>query len=194
MISAIRKRIEDEMTPIVAFGLVALICILIFLSLSRLGDKANRMKNDVRTAQTDLFTLQQLQGDDVWSVRLQTSEAELTKMKSKIWRGSSPGVVSAYLEEALSQLLNQAETKRTTIRVDPELQQLNGIEILSFEMRGQVPSHLAVIDVMALIEGNERHIWINDTRISFNGNGAATLSATGYIPVDIMANVGVNNE
>jgi len=185
VISTFQKRIENEMTPIVAFGLIALACIFVFLALSTFEEKTRFLQNEVKTAQADLVTLQNLQGDDVWTQRLEKSQAELRNVNFKVWQGSSSGVISAYLEETLTKTLNQMRAERTIVSVDPNLQQLNDLNILSFNMRGQLPSHLAVVDIIELIEGNERNIWLNDTAISFDATGKATFSTTGFIPVNI---------
>lgn len=194
MISVIRKRIENEMTPIVAFGLIALACISAFMVVSKVGDTAKSLQNEVQTAQMDLITLQNLQGNNVWSQRLEKSIAELKKVNSKTWQGSSPGVVSAYLEETLIQMLNKMEADRVLINVDPNPQQLNDVTIISFNIRGQLPSHLAVVDLIALIEGHNQNIWLNDSAMSFNANGKATFSTTGFIPARISESVKDDNE
>ena len=94
-------------------------------------------------------------------------------------------MVAAHLEERLTQILMTAKAERRSVKVDSTPMPFNGIEVMSFEMRGSNISHAAAIDLVVSIESNVRQIWYDDVLTSFNLNGQSTVSIKGVIPIKI---------
>jgi len=185
MIDKILTRLKNELTTTSIFGLIALSGILLYMAISQLANSNQLLKLEFQDAQRDLLTLQQLQADKIWDKRLESTEAKLANLDVKTWKGPTSGVVAAYLEERLNQILTTAYAQRPLVRVDSTPVPLHGIEVMSFEMRGSNISHAAAIDMMVTIEENARQIWYNDVATSFNVNDKATVSIKGVIPIKI---------
>jgi hypothetical protein len=185
MIKKLQARMKNELSLTSILGLIILSAILLFMATSKLGDSNQVLKLELQNSQRDLLTLQELQADKIWDKRLEKTETKLASLDAKTWQGPTSGVVAAYLEERLTQILTTAKAERPLIRVDSTPMPLDGIQIMSFEMRGSNISHAAAIDLVVMIEDNVRQIWYDDVLTSFNINGKATVSIKGVIPIKI---------
>ena len=140
-----KLRPEDfEMSPLAAYGLVAIALIFGVLGLEKFSATENRLAQKVITAQTELATLSAIGETDHWDTRLLESTKAREHIQSEIWQGNTGGVIAAEVQQALRGIAAKNKFTSVQIRVDPDPIEIDGVTVINFEFRGQAPTSKAL--------------------------------------------------
>ncbi len=180
---------DFEMTPLAAYGLIAIGCVLAFLGLEKFSRAEAALKRDVISAQTELATLTAIRDTDYWADRLGQSTQARQQLQTALWRGQTSGVIAAELQQALRQLASAHNFNKIQVRVDPDPAEIDGISVLSFEFTGWAPSAKTLADFFEGIAVNPKIIILDEVDFaqSLRDRRPPRLSLSGLIPVQIVS-------
>lgn len=179
---------DMKLTPIVAYGLVALLLIFGGLGLDRLHQASKTQSAALKSAKNQLATLEALSGDNPWADRFASSQNLRTAVIGRLWTGQTAGVIAADLQQALRRDAGALDFNAVQVRVDPELIDIDGKSVLSFEFAARAPDGKAIVSMIEAVAKNPKHIVIRDVDFSQNirDRRPPRLAFSGIIPVQII--------
>ncbi len=178
---------DFEMTPLAAYGLIAIGCVLAFLGLEKFSGVETALKRDVISAQTELATLSAIRDTDHWADRLGQSTQARQHLQAALWRGQTSGIIAAELQQALRRIASTHKFNQIQVRVNPDPAEIDGISVLSFEFVGRAPSAKTLADFFGGIANNPKIIILDevDFAYSLRDRRPPRLTLSGLIPVQI---------
>lgn len=179
---------DMKVTPIVAYGLVALLMIFGGLGLDKLRQANTAQSSALVAAKNQLATLEALSGDNPWAERFATSQELRMAVTQRLWTGQTAGVIAADLQQALRRDAGALNFNAVQVRVDPELIDVDGKDILSFEFAARAPDGKAIVSMLEAVAKNQKHIIIRDVDFSQNirDRRPPRVAFSGIIPVKIV--------
>lgn len=181
-------RPEDfEMSPMAAYGLIAIALIIGVLGLEKYAVLETRLEQTVVTAQTELATLSTIRDTDYWAERLLQSSSTREVLQTEIWQGNTSGVVAAELQQSLRSLGMSHKFTEIKVRVDPDPVDIDGISVLKFEFSGQATSAKSLADFFEGFATHSKIIILEEANFtqSIRDRRPPRLSMAGLIPVQI---------
>jgi len=181
---------DFEMTPLAAYGLLLIACVLGFLGLEKLASAEADLEKRVVNAQTELATLSAIRDTDHWAGRLAQSSDARKSLDSGIWQGRTAGVIAAQVQQALRGMATDLEFDQLQVRVDPDPEDSDGINVLTFELTGRARSSKDFADFFKDIAAYDAIIIIDefDFAQSLRDRRSPRLNMAGRIPVKISPN------
>ncbi len=178
---------DFAMTPLVAYGLVLIACVLGFLGLEKFAAEEAELERRVITAQTELATLSTIKETDYWPDRLAQSTRTRDQLQSQIWQGRTSGLIAAELQQALRAMATGLKFNQIQIRVDPDPEDIEGINMLSFEMSGRALSSKDFADFFEDIATYDKILIIDefDFAQSLRDRRPPRLAISGRVPIQI---------
>ncbi|MGB0906118.1 MAG: hypothetical protein ACPGVT_01395 [Maricaulaceae bacterium] len=188
------ERLKSETTPVVAYGIVFLLCVMAWLTLGRFSQAERALASKVVMAQTELANLENLSGESEWESRLAGAMKRRDEVQNKVWVGSTTGVVAANVQQALQSIGEDLYYERMQARADPEMIDVEGVDVLSFEFSGQAPSGKDIVKLFEALASYPKTIIIQEIEFSQNLRDMRSprLTISGIIPVKITASEQVN--
>lgn len=184
---ALLERYNLKVTPLVAYGLVVLFLVMGLLGLERFNFAQADLEARLTSRESQLARLNAIKDTDIWSDRLSTSLVLKEKTNDKLWSGSTSGVVAAQLQKTLSAISEQHDVKNLTITVDPEADDVDGIEILRFDFSGRLASGKDTIDFYGDLARYEQAIIISEMNVtnSIQTRRESYMTISGLIPISL---------
>jgi len=178
---------DIEMTPLAAYGLLFIACVMGALGLERFASAEAELEQRVIIAQTELATLSAIRETDHWTDRLAQSNEARKSLQSEIWQGRTTGVIAAELQQSLRKISTGLKFDQLQVRVDPELAESEGVNMLTFEMTGRARSSKDFADFFEAIAVHEKIIILDefDFAQSLRDRRPPRLSLSGRIPIQI---------
>ena len=109
MIRRIFQKMDLEITPLVAYGLVVIFLILGVVSFGRFSDRIINMEARAQSAKSELAVLSDVQATDVWEKRFEHSRHLRQQFEAKILTGATGGVLAAEIQQSLRKVTNDFE-------------------------------------------------------------------------------------
>lgn len=137
------------------------------------------------------MSLSSIQGDDVWSARLAQSEALRKGVEDTVLTGTTGGVVAADFQQSLRAIASSTQIDNLQIRVNPEIDTVDDVQIMQFTFSGSASDWYSIIDFLSEMLGRESAMIVNE--LSFTKGkrlGIARVSMAGLIPVNIKRSSG----
>lgn len=174
-----------KLTPLSAYGLVALLVIILFWIIGVLGDAVNEKAENVANAQIELETLNQLKTTNIWESRLLESEYILADVTRGLWVGPTEGVIAAKLEQALRSNAQAVPVSNMRTNVEAVSTKIGTLDVLAFELSGSVTPPSSPLDMLTKIASEEQSIFVKDMSLNLDGRGrtASQFSISGYAPI-----------
>lgn len=178
---------DFEMTPLAAYGLLIMACILGFLGLEKFASAEAQLEQRVISAQTELATLSTIRETDYWSDRLAQSTEARNVLQSQLWQGRTSGVIAAELQQTLRGMVTKLEFDQIQLRVDPDPVEIDGVSMLSFEMSSRARSSKDFADLFLDIANFEKILIIDefDFSQSLRDRRPPRLAMSGRVPIQI---------
>ena len=178
---------DFEMTPLAAYGLLLIACVLGFLGLEKLAAAETDMERRVISAQTELATLSAIKDTDYWPERLAQSMQAREQLQTQIWQGRTPGVIAAELQQALRAMMTTLKFDQIRIRVNPDPEDIDGIKMLSFEISGRARSSKDFADFFENIATYNKIMIVDefDFAQSLRDRRRPRLALSGRVPIQI---------
>lgn len=186
------KKLDLEVTPIVGYGLVLIVLVFGWLGLEKMAMAASEVKTRLDSAQMELTTLNQIKETDVWPERLAASSEIKEAAIAKVWSGNTSGVIAAELQQTLRAKSTSNGATDVRVRVDPDADELNGVDILTFEYTGRVPAGKQIIDILTSIAAHEDAIIMTEMSLinSIRDKRPSQFNFSGVIPINTQADPG----
>ncbi len=180
---------DFEMTPLAAYGLLLIACVLGFLGLERFADAEAAQERRLATAQTELATLASIRETDHWTDRLTQSQTARQALQSELWTGATAGVIAAELQQALRSIAGDLKFEQIQIRVDPDPVENDAVMQLSFEMSARAVSSKDFADFFETIATYPKILIVDefDFAQSLRDRRPPRLAMRGRIAVQIAA-------
>ncbi len=175
------------MTPLAAYGLLFIACVLGVLGLERFASAETALEQRVIAAQTELSTLSAIRETDHWADRLAQSSAARQALQAEIWQGPTAGVIAAELQQSLRKISNDLKFDQLQVRVDPEPADSEGVSMLTFEMTGRARSSKDFADFFQAIAVHDKIIIIDefDFAQSLRDRRPPRLAMSGRAPIQL---------
>lgn len=184
------RKLEDQATPTVIYGGCILVLLMTFLAYTPMSTGLQQLRMDVQSAKSDLANLKTIESEEFWTDRLAQSLTFRQQAQSELWAGETSGLVAADFQQTIRQLAGKAQIRNLRISVDPDLDSVNTVPVLNFEVRGFVPSGLALVDVLSDLAAQPRKILIQDLNTTLVERSGSMLVVSGYIPVNLAETTG----
>lgn len=180
---------DFEMTPLAAYGLLAMGCILGFLGLETFSKAEAELEQRVISAQTELATLATIRDTDHWTERLAQSTQARSELQTQIWQGRTSGVIAAELQQSLRAKVSKLDFDQIQLRVDPDPVEIDGIPMLSFEMSSRARSSKDFADLFQAIASYEKILIVDefDFSQSLRDRRPPRLAMAGRVPIHIIS-------
>jgi len=179
-------KLDNELSPIVGYGLVILCLIVAYLGIDSLKRHVDTLRSDLTVSANALKSLEQIQSEAIWEERLVQSRAARDVTMQAEWTGQTQGIIAAGLQQRLRAITRKAKLKSVRIRVEPEIDTLDGIDVLYFELRGTAENGDVVTDIIADIAADPRLIIVQDSNLSFQSRRPSQISLSGLIPIRLL--------
>jgi len=189
------SKADFEMSPIVAYGVVLLILILGGLGLERFWASETRLANNLIVTQNEVATLENLSENDQWAERFEKSLQARRSLEQSMWTGITAGVIAAELQQAMRKEALALGYKSLQLRVDTDIQEVEGVDVLLFEFFGQSPDGKNIIAFLESLALMPRLIIIKDAEFSQNirDRRPPRLTLSAVIPIKIVAAEALNS-
>ena len=176
---------DFEMTPLSAYGLLLIVCVIGFVGLEKFSDAETNMARRVIAAQTELATLSAIKQTKHWPERLAQSAKEKDVLQSQVWQGQTVGLIAAEVQQNLRELSARLDFDQVKINVYPEAVDIDGIKVLNFNMTGKAPSSKDFADFFEIIATSNKVIIVDefDFAHSLRDLRPPRLSMSGRVPV-----------
>lgn len=183
------SRKDFEVTPLVAYGLVFLLLVFGGLGLQKFWRVENSLAATVIEMQSEVASLQKLSGEDVWEGRFEQSLVMRQSVDGALWTGQTTGVIAAQLQQALRSEASKIGFDSIQVRVDPDIIERDGVEVLSFEFAGRAPDGKGIVSLIEAVAVNPKRLIIRDVDFGQNtrSKNRPRLAMGGIIPVRIAA-------
>lgn len=183
------EKLNLEITPIVAYGLVAIVFIFGLLGLEKFKVADDGLRTRLETAQRELSTLNQIKETDIWSDRLVESTEKKASAVNKVWTGTTNGVVAAQLQQSLRTIFTAQGATGLRVNVDPQVNNVGGIDILTFDLSTRVPAGKKIIDVYQNIADHKNAIVLTEISAvhSLRYKRPTQINMSGIIPIRVQA-------
>ena len=178
---------DFEMSPLAAYGLIAIGLIIGVLGLEKFASIESALEQEVISAQTEFATLTTIKDTSYWTERLAQSTVAREQLQSAIWTGNTSGVIAAELQQALRALAAQNNFSQTQVRVDPDPIDVDGITVLSYEFSALAATSKSLADFFEGLTAAPKIILVEDMSFaqSVRDRRPPRLSIAGIIPVQI---------
>jgi len=188
--------LEDQATPLVRYGLVALAAIAAYLILTSLADRVEESRTTRLALEQETETLLTLEPEEVWAARLEESERLGARATSDLWRGATLGIIKAELETSLRAAhaahiptgpRAQARDARPQVTLDTEADSRNTVPTLGFSLTARLARD-AGDDFIAALAALDPPLYIDELTLSIadNPRSPAVTSVSGRIRVEIV--------
>lgn len=179
---------DFEFTPLVAYGLLTITCVLGFLGLESFAKADADLERRVVAAQTEFATLSTIRETDYWDDRLVQSTSARAELQNQIWQGRTSGVIAAELQQALNLIATTLKFDQIQIRVDPNPVDVDGINVLTFEFTGLAPSSKVFADFFEAIATYEKILILDelDFSQSLRDRRPTRIGMIGRAPIQII--------
>lgn len=183
------NRLKSEMSPITAYGLIFLICVLCFLGLDTLAGKVRTNSATLNAAQIELATLNDVKETDFWEQRLDESLRLRKSSNDSLWSGDTSGVIAANAQQTFQSLFLPYQTQQLRIRIEPEIETIENVPTLFFDISGLLVKPQDVADVLAAIAAHPKSIIIVDANLALDPRmeRPTRMSISGVLPVRLNA-------
>lgn len=179
------ERLNLQITPLVAYGLVALFLMLGAMGLQNYNNTQNGLAAELQTRQSELSTLRAIKNTDIWPFRLEKSLVLKKNTEDKLWKGSTSGLIAAQLQQVIRNISKTHDINNVVVSVDPEPSYVEGVEILRFDYKGHIASGKHTIDFFKDIASSEKSIIITelDMTNSIRDKRPTYMTLSGLIPI-----------
>lgn len=180
MLADLQKRYGGQITPRVAYGLVALFAIGLFLLVTELRDRSDTMAQSVSDMQAELRMLKDDASATMWGERATEAAAAKAAWEETDWTAETPGIASAEIQAALTGIANPNGFLDPRVQVSADTMEINGRRVLRFEMAGGCePGNL--MKTIVGISTYPKRLVINEITTAFNQGGQVGLvTVIGY--------------
>ncbi len=178
-------QLDLKITPLAAYGLVALGFIVGGLLLGQLSSAVQQVKAEAQLARSDLANLREIQETDVWADRLTQSIAARNATEKTVWSGLTYGVISAGLQQELNTIGQTAGLTALKITINPIADEVDGLQVMQFTFRGMASDWASIIDLLTEMAEQPRTIIFNELSFSKPRSRPALFRAAGLIPIQI---------
>lgn len=182
------EQLDWRVTPIVAYGLVFIGVVLGWLLLEQLVQANKSAHQRLIEEKAQLSALLKIQEDDSWEERLAFSVKRRQSAQEALWSGSTPGVIAANFQQSLRKIAADQLAENVNVRVDPEVTNINGIDVLAFDFSGWLPPGDSVFEVLMALARQPHHVAISDVSFSHSlrDRDETRLTLSGFIPVALV--------
>ncbi|HFB55299.1 MAG TPA: hypothetical protein ENJ46_05190 [Hellea balneolensis] len=179
------KKINLEITPLVAYGLVALMAIIFWLGLVTMKDSVQGVKARAQDSRQRLADLTQIKATNVWEERLAVAQKLNAQTQSSIWSGATYGVIAARAEQGLATIAQQLNIEKPLISVTPDADSIDGVDFLGYNFRGMVEDGEGFVKTLQAFTDSPQRLIIHELAIPFHDNRPSLLIVSGRFPIKI---------
>ncbi|WOR15357.1 hypothetical protein RYZ27_01595 [Hyphomonas sp. FCG-A18] len=180
--------LEEQMTPRLAWGLVAvaaLIAAFIYFEISDLRNEAEANYNRLLDEKT---VVSETDGLDKWQDRAQQASTARGAWDKRVWSGPTPGIASAEAQAALNAILNESGLQSVNLQVSSDPIRIDNRDLLRFEVRAVGDSHAFIATLVAL-STSDRAYMITEMSIPMRDGQVSRITFGGYLPfIPIISN------
>lgn len=187
MIAAALKKMDLEVTPVVAYGICAICIILGAMGLLRISDSVEDIKSRAELAKIEFAFLSSIQGTEVWDTRLALSDAWREQIDANVLTGATGGVLAADIHKSLRNIAGKVGITRMKITVVPEPETLFGLDVMMFSFTGSAADWETMIELLTAIVTTHQ---MNVNGFSFSHSVESTAETSffrisGLVPIKL---------
>jgi len=187
--NTILQRLNLEITPIIAYGLVFLAVILAGVGLDRLSTLEKDIETKVAAAKNELIILEGIKDTDIWADRLALSLNARQSADNKMWTGPTSGVIAARLQQTLRNISKAHNIQNIRLRIDPEPTNVDTVQVLAFDLQGAAPETRTTVDILSGFASHPQIILIKEATITntVRNRPPTHINISGFAPIRIQA-------
>ncbi len=185
MIKGLLSKLEQEMTPIVAYGLIGIALIIVYFAGARAADTVTDMSNRVVAAEQELAVLKSLEQQDIWTDRLAKVNDMKVAVNRKLWTGETPGIISAELQQVLRKSAEGLSNNPIQTNVDATFETLGEVSIINFDARARFTNPESSIKFLGILSQEKRDVFLKDVTVRMSSADSSDVNISGFIPVQI---------
>lgn len=174
-----------QITPLVGYGLALLLAIVLWLAVGWMSDQVDQNRDSVVRLQNELAVVESLQDTSLWESRYEQSVALRESIEKKIWQAETASLVSAQLQASLREHAAEAGLQNVRVQTDPDVQSVNGVQLIRFEFTANAQEALDVFDALLAMSEDGRRYWFDYIDMSLNANNQSLLRLSGSVPISI---------
>lgn len=182
------RALEGEVTPLVAYGAVLLMFVILILFVQNLSSLTAAQASKARQAKAEVEILKEVQSADLWEGRFLAGQAVRQEVDARIWEGITSGVIAAELQQELRKISTQNDIEGIGVRIDPEPETIEDVMVIVFEFSGRYTEVLQPVEMLVDLAAHKKQIIVRDANFSMRKSRGSILRFSGMIPVKIDAN------
>lgn len=181
------QKLDLQVTPIVAYGLVFLLFLFSWLGVERLNVVKQTLGEDNESLRTRLAVVENIKSQDQWSSRLDYSIAYKNQINASLWRANTSGVIAAELQQFLQKVTDDNGLNNVTIRVDSDPSKIGDLNAMSFDLTGVVDAAYGSTNLLGQLSESGRQVIINEVNITTDPQGVRSTRVilAGVIPIEL---------
>jgi len=185
LLDQLRRQLDEQFSPIEGFGLIAIVSITAWFALMKLSDYTASLKHNHQAAALELAQLEDIRADDSWTSRLAQSKTARGLAEQRQWKGRTPGIIAANLQQKLRAVATKNKMENWRPRVEAATETIDGLDVQYFEFNGLIRGGNNAASVLTDLAADNRMIIVRDVQFSVQANRQSMLTVRGIIPVSI---------
>lgn len=179
------ESLRGQITPVMGYALVVLMCVLLFLLCEFLARLGARVESQVVDMRAEFQRIEQIQQTTIWENRFAESKNIRLELEGRLWTASTSGVVAAQLQQVIEKMAMENAVENIRIEISPNASDLNGVDVMEYEFSGTAPPGEKVIELFADFASEKRVVVITRAEASFSIRDrlATRFKVAGVIPV-----------
>ncbi|MEO0983326.1 MAG: hypothetical protein AAFX03_11820 [Pseudomonadota bacterium] len=180
-LARLQERLSAEMTPRLAYGLVALGAIGAIILFFELSDRSQVKADAVADMKIELASLQDDDSGELWAERAEAAGLVRRDWETTEWIAETAGIASAAVQIALTDIINAAGWEAVRISVASDPTDFAGQSVLRFEVSGVGDSYSFLAALVGLSTSQKRII-VNEINGNFRRGTRNRMFMAGYVP------------